>query len=380
MDREAICHPGFEAVASLATKLIEAAGGGAIGVYLNGDCVLDLWAGHRDPETGALWESDTMAMCWSTTKGIASTVLHMLSDRRQLDYDSPIASYWPEFAANGKQDITVRQFMAMEAGLYDVRSLVSDPEQMLNHEVMASLLAAAPPAHQPGQANAYHAFTYGWIVAELVRSVTGETLGKFVQKEIVEPLGLDGCYIGTPASELGRVAAPAELKPETAVARRIAKLADPISRLVGFSPKRFAAAFLPRSGHKVIPTDRFLAAEVPGVNGVFTARSLARFYAALVSHDGLDGVQLWSPKTRRKATRQQNDRRDLIVPIRVGWRLGYHQPFPKKHSSPEAFGFYGAYGSGGFADPEHGLAVGLVVQEAKGVPMKKLLPAIYRSL
>ena len=272
-----------------------------------------------------------MAMSWSTTKGVVSTALHMLCHRGQLEYDAPIAAYWPEFAANGKQAITVRQFMAMEGGLYDVRSLLTDPERMLDHVTMAGLIAASAPTHDPGEANGYHAFTYGWIAGELVRRITGDSLGDFVQAEIVRPLGLDGCYIGTPTSELGRVAAPVGLKPEGRFVRRVAKLADPLTRLAGFSPNRFAAAFLPRRGHEIIPTDRFLSAEVPGVNGVFTARSLARLYAVLGADDGLHGVALWSPETRQIATEQQNHRRDLVVPLRVGWRLGYHQPFPKKH-------------------------------------------------
>ena len=156
--------------------------------------------------------------------------------------------------------------------------------------------------------------------------------------------------------------------PERRSARVAAKAIDPLTRLVGFSPARTAAAFLPRDGHEVIPTTEFLAAEVPAVNGVFTARSLARLYAALGSDDGLDGVRLWSNKTRRIATQPQVRRRDQIVPIRLSWRLGYHQPFPTKHTSPSSFGFFGAYGSGGYADPDRRVAVGFVVHQAKRAP------------
>jgi CubicO group peptidase (beta-lactamase class C family) len=299
-------------------------------------------------------------------------VLHMLADRGTLDYDSPVAAYWPEFGANGKGAVTVRQFMAMEAGLYDVRHLIDDPREMLDHDTMAAHLAVARPLHEPGRASAYHAFTYGWIAGELVRRLTGATLGEFVQTEIAAPLGLDGCYIGTPAVEFDRVAARPALRPEPSFARAAAKAIDPLTRLAGFSPARFAASFLPIDGHSVIPTTEFLAAEVPAVNGVFTARSLARLYATLGSVDGLDGVRLWSDHTRRAATHPQIRRRDLVVPIRTCWRLGYHQPFPTKRSSPSAFGFYGAYGSGGYADPDRRLAVGFVVQQAKGLPLTKL--------
>ena len=251
---------------------------------------------------------------------------------------------------------------------------------MLDHDTMAAHLAAARPLHEPGQASAYHAFTYGWIAGELVRRLTGTSLGDFVQTEIAEPLGLDGCYIGTPAAEFDRVAARPTLSPEPRFARTAAKAIDPLTRLAGFSPARFAAAFLPNGGHTLIPTTEFLAAEVPAVNGVFTARSLARMYATLGSLDGLEGVRLWSDTARRSATHPQTRRRDLVVPIRMRWRLGFHQPFPTKHTSPSAFGFYGAYGSGGYADPDRRLAVGYVVQQAKGLPLAKLARQINTAL
>ena len=370
----------FEAVAALARKSAEAAGGGALCVYLDGVAIVDVWAGTRDIARGLAWEADTMAMSWSTTKGVTSTVLHMLADRGSLEYDSPVASYWPEFAANGKGAVTVRQVMAMEAGLYDVRHLIDDPRELLDHETMAAHLGAARPLHVPGRASAYHAFTYGWIAGELVRRITGTTLGAFVQREIAQPLGLDGCFIGTPAAEFDRVAARPALSSEPGLARTGAKAIDPLTRPFGFSPARFAAAFLPRGGHTVIPTTEFLAAEVPAVNGVFTARSLARFYAALGSPDGLDGVRLWSDGTRRAATEKQTRRRDLVIPLRMQWRLGFHQPFPTRHTSPSAFGFYGAYGSGGYADPSRHLAVGFVVQHAKGLPLAKLARQINAAM
>lgn len=349
-------------------------------MYLDGAPVLDVWAGVKDPTSRLPWGHDTIAMSWSTTKGVTSTVLHMLADRGRLDYDAPIGRYWPEFAAAGKGAVTVRQFMAMEAGLYDVRHLIDDPHDLLDHDTMASALAAARPCHEPGRASGYHAFTYGWIAGELVRRVAGTTIGEFIQTEIAEPLGLDGCFIGTSATEFGRVAARPTLRTEPAVARRAAKAVDPLTRLVGFSPARFAAAFLPLGGSAVIPTLEFLAVEVPAVNGVFTARSLARFYAGIGADTGLDGVRLWSPATRREATRPQTRRRDQVVPVRISWRLGYHQPFPAKRTSSSSFGFYGAYGSGGYADPDRGLAVGFVVQHANGLPLTKLARSIHAAV
>lgn len=371
-----ICEAEFEGVCTAATKLLDAAGGGALCVYLDGGPVLDVWSGQRDPASGLAWERDTMAMSWSTTKGVASTVLHMLGDRGELDYDATVASYWPEFAANGKARITVRQVMSMEAGLYDIRHLISDPKMMLDHDAMAEALADARPLHDPGTANAYHALTYGWLVGEIVRRITGETLGAMIQRDIAEPLQLDGFHIGTPPDRIERVAARPVLTTESAVARRVAKIVDPATRVFGFSPDRIAAAFMPHHANELIASREFLTVEVPSVNGVFTARSLARFYAALGSDDGVDDIRLWSPATRTAATQQQNRRRDLVLALRVGWKLGYHQPFPRKRTSTSAFGFYGAYGSGAYADPDRHLAMGLVVHQAKGFPLRKVVRTI----
>jgi CubicO group peptidase (beta-lactamase class C family) len=285
-----------------------------------------------------------------------------------------------EFGVNGKHAVTVRHVLAMEAGLYDVRHLIDDPQEMLDHQAMSEALAVARPAHAPGSANGYHAFTYGWIVGELVRRISGDSLGSVVRSQIAEPLDLDGCYIGTPVHEIDRVAARPKLKPESAAARTVAKLIDPATRLIGFSPARFAAAFLPRGGSDLIPRAEFLSAEVPAVNGVFTARSLARLYAVLGSDDGVDGIHLWTGQTRAFAAQRQNHRRDLVVPIRAGWQLGFHPPYPVKHTSERAFGFYGAYGSGGFADPDREVGVGFVVQEAKGIPLAKLAPLISAAV
>lgn len=373
---EMIVSPGFGDVADQATALIEQAQGGALCVYSNGVPVIDVWAGSSDPEHGTPWRGDTMGMAWSTTKGIASTSLHMLADRGELELTRPVADFWPEFAAEGKDRVTVEQLMAMEAGLYDIRHLIDDPHTMLDHEAMAAALAAARPRHEPGTASAYHALTYGWLVGELVRRTTGGTLGSFVRTEIADPLDLDGCFIGTPQDQLARVARRPRLPPERAAIRRLAKIADPVLRIGGLSPERIASAFAPRGGHEVIPTDEFLQAEVPAANGVFTARSLARIYASLGNDDGLDGVRLWSPNTRRRATQRRKRGRDRVLAFPVRWQLGFHPPFPRRRVSRSAFGFYGAFGSGAYADPEKRLAVGLVVREAQRLPLPKLVRLI----
>lgn len=372
--------PGFESLAVKARKQLKFAGGGALCVYHRGQPVIDVWAGNRDPKAGIAWEADSMAMAFSTTKGIASTAIHMLAERGLISYDVPVAAYWPEFGANGKSHLTVRQLLSMEAGLYDLRNLIDDPRLMLDHEAMAAVLAAAAPAHQPGRANGYHAITYGWLLGELVRRVTGESLGAFVRTEISEPLKLDGCFVGTPEDQISRVARRPHLPPESAIVRSVAKLANPVMSVFGVSPARIAAAFAPRRGYEVIPTAEFLQAEVPSMNGVFTARSLARIYSALARDDGVDGVRLWTPETRRAASVRQNNRRDKVLSVRVGWQLGYHRPLPKWRTPSSAFGFYGAFGSGAFGDPSTDVGVGFVVQQAKGTPLLRLAPAIFAAV
>ncbi|MGI9595954.1 MAG: serine hydrolase domain-containing protein [Acidimicrobiales bacterium] len=376
----AVLSPGFEPVAEAARRQLAKAGGGALCVYVGGEPALDLWAGYRDPAAGSTWQPDTMAMAWSTAKGVASTALHMLADRGQLTYDDPVVRYWPEYGENGKRATTIRHLLSMEAGLYDIRHLIDDPRLMLDHEAMADALAKATPAHRPGQRNGYHAFTYGWLIGEVVRRVTGVSLGSFVQSEMVVPLGLDGFHIGTPRAEHRRVAALPSLPPLNPSARLAGKAVNPLTTVFGISLHRYAAAFIPVDAHEVLRMPEFLEAEVPAVNGVFTARSLARFYAALGSDDGVDGVRLWSPETRRAAATEQNDRRDRVISIRMRWRLGYHQPFPRKKASPDAFGFYGAFGSGAFADPSRNLAVGLTLQEARGLPLIKLMGPIVQAV
>ncbi|MDH5519553.1 MAG: beta-lactamase family protein [Acidimicrobiia bacterium] len=375
-----IIDPEFAQLSDLAVQHLEKAGGGAFCVYRGSDPVVDIWAGYRDPFSADPWTADTMAMSWSTTKGLASAALHMLAERGLVGYDDLVSTHWPEFAANGKGSTTVRHVLSMQAGLYDIRGLIADPRQMLDHQSMAKSLAAAAPAHEPGSANGYHAFTYGWLIGELVQRIAGVTLGSFIATEIAQPLGLDGCYIGTPRSELARVATRPTLAPLKPAVRLAGKALNPVGRLIGVRLSAIAGAFIPRDGDQVIGTEEFLTAEVPSINGTFTARSLARLYAALGSDDGIDGVKIWTPETRRAAAEQQTNRRDRILPLKMGWKLGYHRPFPRKMLAPTAFGFFGAYGSGGFADPERQLAVGLVVQEAKGLPLPKLVKSLAQTV
>ena len=205
---EGVVHPDFAPVAEMLRRLTSkrsTVGGAAVAVYHHGELVVDAWAGARDA-AGTPWERDTMATSFSTTKGVVATVAHRLADRGLLDYDEPVATYWPEFAAAGKESITVRHLLTHQAGMHPVRPLVSSTDELLDWDHMIDLLARTPPVWAPGLRPGYHAITYGWLVGEVIRRVTGLTVDEAVQREIVEPLGLDGMRIGLPLSERGRLA------------------------------------------------------------------------------------------------------------------------------------------------------------------------------
>jgi CubicO group peptidase (beta-lactamase class C family) len=200
-------HPEFRPLAEAFRRQLPARqpGGAALCVYHRGECVLDVWGGTRD-RAGSAWTADTLSLSFSTTKGIVSTLLHILAGRGELDYDAPVARYWPAFAQNGKAAITVRQLLCHEAGLYGVRRLIADAAEMRDWPHMLEVMERAAPAHAPGSANGYHALTYGWLVGGLVEKIAGRPLAEVLRAELAEPLDLDGAYIGVPEAELHRCA------------------------------------------------------------------------------------------------------------------------------------------------------------------------------
>jgi CubicO group peptidase (beta-lactamase class C family) len=203
---EGFLEPEFLPVAdALERELREYPGGAAVCVYHRGTCVADLWGGYRDDE-GNLWQRDTMSPSFSTTKGVASTVAHVLVDRGLLDYEARVADYWPEFAQNGKAATTVRHVLAHQAGLYQVRQMVDRADRMLDWGYMVRALEGAAPVHPPGTRTGYHGFTFGFLVGELIQRVTGKRFSEVVRERIAEPLALDGLYVGTPLDQLHRAA------------------------------------------------------------------------------------------------------------------------------------------------------------------------------
>ena len=197
-----VYEPRFEPVAKLLRKQIKYYGGGAAAaVFLEGKPVVDIWAGPARKD-GTPWQRDTMSICYSGTKGIASTAIHMLATDGLIDYEAPVADYWPEFGCNGKELITVRQLLSHQAGLHKVAHLVDKLTDILDWDLIVSRLAKTEPDFHPGTANAYQAVTFGWLVGELIHRVSGLTVPEFLEQRIVGPLELDGLYMGLPGSEL----------------------------------------------------------------------------------------------------------------------------------------------------------------------------------
>ena len=380
--------PGFDGVrAAFAANL--AGGqemGAAVGVYLRGRKVVDLWGGVADPRTGRPWEHDTLQVVYSTTKGVVAACAHLLAQRGELDLDAPVATYWPEFAAGGKDHIPVRWLLTHQAGLPVIDHPIT-PAEAIAWEPMVTALAAQRPAWEPGTAHGYHGLTYGWLVGEVVRRVSGRGIGAFLAEEIAAPLGLD-LWIGLPKTEHHRVSRVISAVPDLDALSTIelnalpepmrevmAAYADPTSLTV-----RSMTVVKPPLDHND-PGEQ--SAELPSTNGICTARALARFYAALIGE--VDGHRILSPATLAAATAERVSGLDRIlrVPVRIG--TGFGLPTPDAYwYSPTAFGFPGLGGSLGFADPATGLAFGYVMNHLQeGVPDLRaatLLAAVQRAM
>ncbi|MEV5957382.1 serine hydrolase domain-containing protein [Streptomyces sp. NPDC051987] len=360
--------------------------GAAVCVYRDGRPVVDLWGGVADPDTGRAWERDTLQLVYSATKGATATVAHLLAQRGELDLDAPVAAYWPEFAAAGKAEIPVRWLLSHRAGVVTVEPPVPLADA-LRWQPMADALAAQRPAWEPGTAHGYHGRTFGWLVGEVVRRVDGRTPGRFFAEEVAGPLGLD-FFIGLPAAERGRVsrmvypkpevdlgAVPLELVPPE-MRELVAALQDPGS----LSNRAFAVTDPVEIDFNSAEVQ---AAELPASNGIGTARGLARMYAALIGE--VDGVRLFSPETLASATAEQAAGVDKVIMLPIRYGSGYMLPVETNPlTGPRAFGHPGRGGSLAFADPEHGIAFGYVmnsiVEGAEDTRAATLVEAVRAAL
>ncbi|HZY06041.1 MAG TPA: serine hydrolase domain-containing protein [Anaeromyxobacteraceae bacterium] len=353
--------PAFQAVRAAFVENFERRGevGAACCVYHRGEKVVDLWGGVRDKATGEPWEEDTMALVHSTTKGMAGLAMALAHSRGLFDYEERVAAYWPEFAQQGKERITVRHLLSHQAGLYALdqrptRDLVADPDRL------AAVLARQRPAWPPGSRQAYHGITLGFYEGELLRRVDPRhrTLGRFFQEEIATPLGIE-FYLRLP-EEIpdSRLAPLYRFKMADALLSLPFRLALAVVNPRSRFRRCLEGSELPEQGDRVYAREL----EVPAGGGVGTARALARAYGAFAAGGKELGLrqetlqQLMAP-----AVPPAHGFRDACLKVEVQFSLGFAKPGPKApFAHPSAFGAPGTGGSLGFADPHAQVGFGYI--------------------
>lgn len=353
--------PGWEPVAAaFRTNFDHGDIGAACCVYQQGEVVVDLVGGTADPTTGARWQPDTIALVFSTTKGATALCANLLIEQGELDPDAPVARYWPEFAANGKAGVLVRHVLSHSAGLPVVDGEFTLAEA-LAWDPIVEQLASQAPLWEPGTAVGYHLKTFGWLTGEIVRRITGKTLGTFFADEIAGPLGLDW-WIGLPEPLESRMARI--VPPVTPTDPEVRELMDAV-----MSPGTLMGDALTGPSDLFRYDDRWNIralheCELPSSNGVASARAVARMYAAAVGEVG--DFRVVSPATVARATQIESDGTDRVIgaPMRYGLGFSLH-PTLNVHAGPAAFGHSGAGGSLGFADPQHGIGFGYVMNQMK---------------
>ncbi|UIX28806.1 serine hydrolase domain-containing protein [Streptomyces sp. GQFP] len=301
------CTDQFAPVrAALEASLDDKDVGASVAVYLDGEPVVDLWGGHLDEARTVPWERDTLTNTWSTTKTMTALSALVLADRGELDLDAPVARYWPEFAANGKDDVRVRYLLGHTAGLptWDEPMTLDD---LYDWPTATSRLAAQAPAWKPGVEGGYHAVTYGHLVGEVIRRVTGRTPGVFFAEEIAGPLGAD-FHIGLPAEHDHRVA-PVIAPPE--------RVLDPNAALPRDRPGN--PHLPPATGN----TEAWRRAEIPAANGHGNARSVAAVQSVLSCGGTARGVRLLSEAGCERALEEQFRGTDNTLGVPMRWGMGY---------------------------------------------------------
>ncbi len=353
--------------------------GASLTVYHGEKQVVDLWGGYQDSRRTRPWEKDTLVNVYSTTKGLATIAVAVLADRGELDFEARVVDYWPEFGAEGKGEVTVAQLLSHQAGLCGVPQKLS-AEDLYDWDKMVSLLAAQKPLWELGTAVGYHAITWGYFPGELVRRITGMTLGQYFQQQVAGPLEAD-CYIGLPDTEMDRVSdmigpnrarlqpEPPEIPPKMSELHAIA-MRNPIIR-----------------PYKDASSTAWRKAEIAAANGQANARGIAKVYAPLACGGEWNGIRIISEAGIEAVTRfEVGDQTDLVTgrPMRRsrGFILntaGIYGP------SEKSFGHAGAGGSVGFADPDQHIAFGYAMNQmepdASATPRSNILvDAVYRCL
>jgi CubicO group peptidase (beta-lactamase class C family) len=360
VDANGTVAEGFEPVRDAFVRNFGTLGdrGAAVTVYRDGHKVVDLWGGTRDIDGTEPWQPGTAQIVRSATKGVAAAVLLLLHQRGELDLDAPVGKWWPEYGAAGKERTLVRHLLAHRAGVPALDRPLT-VAQAADPVLGAEAVAAQAPAWEPGTDHGYHAQTYSWLTAELVRRVTGRPIGEWIADEIAGPVGAD-FWLGLPPAEAARVgrvgrvtveeaAGALRTRPKRAVSDAYA---DPESLT-----RRAFGAITPQPDEN---DPVYRAAALPASNGIATADGLARIYASLIGEvDG--GVRLFTPETAELARREQSTGPDRVLVVSTRFGLGYMlHGSASPLLSPGSFGHPGRGGALGFADPESGIAFGYV--------------------
>jgi CubicO group peptidase (beta-lactamase class C family) len=345
--------------------------------------VVDVWGGYADAARSRAWERDTIVNVWSTTKGMTAACAHRLADEGRLDLDAPVAQYWPEFAQAGKAEIPVRWLLSHQAGLPAIREPLPVGAH-LDWETMVHALERQEPWWKPGTKHGYHAFTYGWLVGEVVRRITGKTLGTYFREEIAEPLGAD-FHIGTPAGYDSRIAEiippePPDLSKPNLLTQLLADSESMAFKTIANPPDLMNMA----NANSI----EWRRAEIPAVNGHGNARGVARVYSGLALGGEIDGMRIMSTQAIERAIEEQASGPDAVMHQPLRFALGWALTSPEAPLGPNArsFGHSGAGGSLGFADLDARVGFGYVmnrmiqgetIRDPRWAP---LIDAVYESM
>jgi CubicO group peptidase (beta-lactamase class C family) len=381
---EGTCDPKFNRVKDAFAENFEQRGevGAAAAVTIDGKPVVDIWAGHADKAKRRPWTRDTLVNVYSTTKGVTAIIAHRLAGEGKLDIDAPVARYWPEFAQAGKEKMPVRYLLGHRAGLAAIKKPLQ-PEALFDWSQMCDALAEQEPWWQPGTAHGYHALTFGWLVGEVIRRVSGKTPGAYLRDELAGPLGLD-MHIGLDAKHDARTAdmipSPPPAPGEPNLFADIAKNPDTVTAKAFMNPPIMSKPGL-------VNTREWRAAEIPAANGHFTARSLAKLYGAIARGGELDGVKVMAANEIPRCSEEQSKGSDAVLILSTRFSLGFmmSQPGASLGPSPKAFGHPGAGGSLGMADPEMKIGFGYTMNKMRTSILidpraTALIDALYASL
>ena len=350
--------------------------GAAVAITIEGRLVVDLWAGWADRIRTRPWQRDTLVNVFSVGKAMAALSLLVLVERGQVDLDAPAARYWPEFAARGKSEVTVHMLLCHRAGLPAIRR--SLPRfAMYDWGLMTSALAAEEPWWEPGRTHGYHVNTFGFLIGEIVRRVSGENIGAFFRREVAAPLGAD-FHFGIGPEHDQRIAdylfgdEPPEMVDDDDERQFLL-------RHVYLNPPGL-------SGFGTVNTRAWRAAEMPSTNGHASARAVARIYSVLACGGAIDGVRLLRTETIERAIAEASSGPDLVLrrPSRFGLGFQLTQPERPLGTNPRSFGHFGAGGSLGFADPDEQLAFAYTMNQPgprwQNPRNRGLIDAVYASL